>query len=449
MDQSKWIHAINRFGFGGTEKELESWRGKDFQDYVEYQKSELLQTDLSYYEDIDLNDLKTMDRKEMRMKTMKTIGKLSEDWIDLMISSSYGLHEKMNMFWHDHFACEIKNPLLARNFTNLIRKHAIGNFRDLLLGVSQSAGMIDYLNLKQNKKRKPNENFARELCELFTLGQGNVYTENDIKEIARAFTGWSRKLKGEFVFRKKFHDKGHKEILGKKGTFTGEEVIDIILERKECARFICSKFYKAFVNPEPDTSAIDEMADVFYDSDYSISTLITYIGESDWFYEEKNKMTIIKSPLELIAGIGRQFNIKSKNTNSWTQYQRLNNQILFRPPSVAGWKKDKEWINSNSLALRLRIPSIVLSGGDVEMYSKPDYDADPMDDSKRISGRLFKGISGDWSYFRKMNPDIDEVTLFFNDKLSEQSRTLLAENKDKTDDYKTLLLMSIPEYQLS
>ncbi len=449
MDRSRWIHAINRFGFGATEVELDSWSGKTFRDYVQFQKSEPLQFDLSYYEDFDVDELKSVDKKEMRRKLASTMNKISSEWIHLMISSPYGLHEKLNLFWHDHFACEIKNPLLARNFTNTIREHAMGNFRDLLIGVSKSGGMIDYLNLKQNRKGKPNENFARELCELFTLGQGNIYTEQDIKEIARAFTGWSRRTKGGFHFRKRLHDRGQKNILGRKGKFTGEDVIDLILEHKDCARFICGKIYKTFIHPARDELRINEMTDVFYSSDYSIGALIEYIGERDWFYNDSNKMTIIKSPIEFIVSMGRQFNIKCDKTASWTQYQRLFNQILFRPPSVAGWKKDKEWINSNSLALRLRTPSIVLTGGDVEVYARPDYDSNPMDDSRRMTGRLFKGITGDWSFFRKMNPDIDEVTLFFNDKLSRQSSALLQENIDRSDDYKTLLLMSIPEYQLT
>jgi uncharacterized protein (DUF1800 family) len=180
---------------------------------------------------------------------------------------------------------------------HVIRQNALGSFRTLLHGVSKSAAMLKFLNAQQNRKDHPNENFAREVMELFTLGRGN-YTENDIKEAARAFTGWSANLQGDFVFRRFQHDNGSKTVLGKTGNFTGEDVLDILLEKKGTAAYITQKIYRFFVNEAVDKEKADWLSARFYQSDYNIGQLMKDIFTSDWFYEAKNIGTRIKSPIE-------------------------------------------------------------------------------------------------------------------------------------------------------
>ena len=174
----------------------------------------------------------------------------------------------MTLFWTNHFVCQNNQIQFIQQYHNTVRANALGNLGDFTKAVAKEPAMLAYLNNKQNKKGSPNENFARELMELFTLGQ-NQYTEKDIKEAARAFTGYNNDYKGNFVFRKRQHDHEPKTFFGKTGNFTGDDIIDIILEKKECATFICKKIYAYFVNDKINEQHINEMISVFY-KDYNI-----------------------------------------------------------------------------------------------------------------------------------------------------------------------------------
>ena len=178
--------------------------------------------------------------------------------------------------------------------------------------------MSKYLNNRQNVKERPNENFARELMELFTLGVGN-YTEKDIKESARAFSGWSFKNNGDFFLRKQKHDYEEKTFFGKTGHFNGDDIIDIILEQKQCAKFICTKVYKYFINPNVDEDRLEEITTLFY-KDYNIEKLMQHIFTSDWFYNKENIGAKIKSPIELLVGIHRLVRVAYNNKNQLHYY---------------------------------------------------------------------------------------------------------------------------------
>ena len=191
--------------------------------------------------------LSSEKRKKIREQSRDDIKSLNLAWLHQMINSPQQLREKVALFWHGHFASRNLNILYQQQLLDIIRKHALGNFGELLTEVSKSAAMINFLNNNQNKKNHPNENFAREVMELFTLGRGN-YSENDIKEAARAFTGWGATIGGQFVFRKQQHDAGIKTVLGKSGNLQGEDVLQILLEQKQTAVFIVRKVYKFFVN---------------------------------------------------------------------------------------------------------------------------------------------------------------------------------------------------------
>src|SRR5258706_11061787 len=247
----------------------------------------------------------TADERKMRQQMSREgIRNLNLYWLKEMFNRSTKLREKLVFFWHGHFACRNLNIFYQQGLLDIIRRNAMGNFGTLLKEVSKSAAMLNFLNNQQNKKDHPNENFAREVMELFTLGRGN-YTEHDIKEAARAFTGWGSNLKGEFIFRKLQHDDGIKTVLGKTGNFDGDEVLDILLEQKQTAKFISQKVYKFFVNEQLDAEKTEWLADRFYKTNYDIAALMEDIFTSDWFYDEKNIGAKIKSPVELLVGIQR------------------------------------------------------------------------------------------------------------------------------------------------
>jgi uncharacterized protein (DUF1800 family) len=313
------------------------------------------------------------EKQQLQKKSREEIRNLNLEWLDEMVNSKQQLREKLAFFWHGHFACRNLNVLYQQDLINIIRKHALGNFGTMLKEVSRSAAMLAFLNNQQNRKQKPNENFAREVMELFTMGRGN-YTEKDIKEAARAFTGWQFKLNGEFIFRENLHDDGLKTVLGKTGNFDGDDVLDILLQQKQTAIYITTKLYRFFVNEEVDKIKVQWLADRFYKSGFEISVLLKDVFTSDWFYEEKNIGTRIKSPVELLVGIRRVLPMQIENEEAQLYLQKILGQILFYPPNVAGWPGGLNWIDSSSLMFRLRIPQLIAFKETVQIKAKSDDD---------------------------------------------------------------------------
>ncbi|MBS1653425.1 MAG: DUF1800 domain-containing protein [Bacteroidetes bacterium] len=318
-------------------------------------------------------DLSPEKKKEIQQRNRESIRSLNLFWLHEMVNSNAQLREKMAFFWHGHFACRNLNVFFQQGLLDVIRQNALGNFRDMLHEVSKTAAMLNFLNNNQNRKDHPNENFAREVMELFTLGRCN-YTEHDVKEAARAFTGWGANFKGEFVFRKFQHDAGSKTVLGKTGNFDGDEVLDILLEQKQAAKFITQKIYRFFVNETPDAEKVNWLAERFYKSNYDISALMDDIFTSDWFYDDKNIGCKIKSPIELLAGIQRILPMKLENDEALVILQRILGQMLFYPPNVAGWPGGKTWIDSSTLMMRMRIPNLINDTDELNVKPKDDDD---------------------------------------------------------------------------
>ena len=322
---------------------------------------------------VQLEKLTNEQKQAMRKQSRDDLKNLNLRWLDEMINSQAQLREKISLFWHGHFACRVINIYYQQQLLDIIRTNAFGKFSDLLKQISKCPAMLQFLNNQQNKKQHPNENFAREVMELFTIGRGN-YTENDVKEAARAFTGWGFNLQGEFVFRPLQHDAGSKTFLGQNGNFDGDDIIDILLEQQQTATFITKKIYRFFVNEKTDNVKIAWLAKRFYENEYDIKKLMEDIFTSDWFYEEKNIGTKIKSPVELIVGIRRLLPLELQNDNSQLLFQRALGQILFYPPNVAGWPGGKSWIDSSTLMLRLRIPQIITANEAINIRAKNDDD---------------------------------------------------------------------------
>ncbi|HZK65464.1 MAG TPA: DUF1800 domain-containing protein [Puia sp.] len=394
-DQRKNQHLLWRAGFGPSADQFKQIRnqssGKLFRSMLEAcQKAPVLF-------DVADSGLKAMvmaarnnpfpqrrnfspeEKKDLRKQSVQDIKTLNVRWLQEMTDTDAQLREKMSLFWHGHFASKTANIFYDQELLNIIRQHALGNFRDLLFSVSKSASMIQFLNNNQNRKDHPNENFARELMELFTLGRGN-YTEQDVKESARAFTGWGTRLAGGFEFRERQHDPGGKIFLGRTGNFSGDDILEILLGEKQTAIFITRKIYRFFVNDQADENRVSELATAFYDNGYDIQKLMESIFSSDWFYDDINIGAHIKSPVEWIVGIRRQLPQDIGNPEVQVLLQRLLGQVLFNPPNVAGWPGGKHWIDSSSLMLRLRFPQI--------MYSADTILATPKDDDDLMMGLL-------------------------------------------------------------
>ena len=302
----------------------------------------------------------------------EAIGKINLRWFQEMCTSEDQLREKMAFFWHDHFACQLKLAKAAQLHVNRLRAQALGNFGDLLHAIAKDPGMLLFLNNQQNKKAHPNENFARELLELFTVGRGN-YSEEDVKEAARAFTGWSTLANGSFFFRRRQHDYGKKSFLGRRGNFTGEDIINILLEEKETAHHITRKLYRFLVNPSENPEQIAQWAHIFYESNYDIKTLLKAILESEHFYDSANIGIRIKTPIEYLAGIFRLLHCEQFDSNGILILQKILGQTLFFPPNVAGWPEDKAWIDGSTLMTRLQFPFLLLNAGELPNLPKDSF----------------------------------------------------------------------------
>ncbi len=403
-------------------------------------------------------------RKLLRDKSALGIKTLNLTWLDQMVTSEEQLREKMSLFWHGHFASRVQNILYQQQLLDIIRRNALGKFPDLLREVSKSASMINFLNNNQNRKDHPNENFAREVMELFTMGRGN-YTEDDIKEAARAFTGWGANQAGDFVFRKPLHDEGNKTVLGKTGNFDGDDVLNILTDHPQTATYITRKIYRYFVNEQVDESKVEWLAKRFY-RHYDISELMHDIFSSDWFYDPANIGCQIKSPVELIAGIRRTLPMKISNEDVQLTLQRLLGQQLFYPPNVAGWPGGKNWIDSSSLMLRMRLPQMIYM--EQELNMKPKDDDDQMMGMKdkppvakgnpKKPGQMISALV-DWPLYSSAYEKVARENL-----LKEISNTLLqaptgvsdtilnkyidAGSRENFIKSATIQLMSTPEYQL-
>ena len=405
-------------------------------------------------------------KRAMAKQSREDIKSLNLHWLAVMTNSEAQFREKMGLFWHGHFACRVFNIFYQQQLLHIVRTNAFGNFGELLRAVSKSPAMLQFLNNQQNRKQRPNENFAREVMELFTLGRGN-YTENDVKEAARAFTGWGFNLQGEFVIRANQHDEGSKTFLGKTGNFNGDDIIDILLDQKQTALFITKKIYRYFVNEKMDGSKVQWLAKRFYQNGYNIKKLMEDIFTSDWFYDEKNIGTKIKSPVELLVGIERLLPMELKNDSARLLFQRALGQVLFYPPNVAGWPGGKSWIDSSTLMLRLRIPQILTANETINIRPKSDDDVmmGQVTETKamlqKTAGYGSKNSSAvvDWQMTAKifeqvsrenLLPKISETVLQTKTRVSNNLLVKYLNNESRENYIKSAVinLMSTPEYQL-
>ena len=400
--------------------------------------------------DFDYQQLSKMDaemKKEIQKKNRRSNLEINLKFLNQMVHSEDQLREKMAFFWHGHFATRVVNSRFNLQLLNTIREKSLGNFGDLLKAVSQSPAMLQFLNNQQNKKGHPNENFAREVMELFTLGRGN-YTEKDVQEGARAFTGWSFLPDGSFFERPRQHDFGPKTFLGKTGNFDGNDALNIILEQKGTAKFIVTKIYKFFVNEKINPGIIEHLSDQFYDSKYDIKKLMTEIFTSKWFYNEENIGTKIKSPIELMAGIMRTLPMQLEKPENLIVYQKLLGQMLLYPPNVAGWPSGNSWIDSSTLMLRLQIPQIWSGLRPLELEAKSDDDVEMGLKNNQMRNKGFKNpnIIIGWNLVESTfkNKSISDYLL----QTKSSNEKIIDQFSDSSLKLKIINVMSTPEFQL-
>ncbi len=363
-----FAHLMRRAGFGATRPELEELALREYEAVVE---------DLVNPERFPPIEDDILERYYTNLNSWEPINVYAGAWMYRMINSKRPLEEKMALFWHHVFATGFhKNEHVpaAVDQIAMFRRNGLSKFRDILLDLSRDPAMIDWLDNAENHNGAINENYGRELLELFSMGVGN-YTETDIKEASRAFTGWTFEqpiplypcglFQARFAYRADDHDDGEKTFLGHTGRFNGQDIIDIIVRQPATARFICRHLYNFFVADEPqvpawetvppqDPDAIETMVEAFTDSDGEIRTVMQVLLNSDFFKDARYQK--VKSPAEFVVGAARLSGVHrfpQPGLGNLVNAAVVMGQFLFNPPTVEGWHTGKEWIDGGTLNERV------------------------------------------------------------------------------------------------
>ncbi|HYV07776.1 MAG TPA: DUF1800 domain-containing protein [Blastocatellia bacterium] len=378
-------HLMRRAGFGGNPDEIDALALRGREGAVD---------SLINHQQIDNTELNELLRSSFDFSnpaefTKFNRGELERWWFTRITHTRRAFEEKMTLFWHNHFATAASKVddifMYVQNLT--LRNHALDRFDDLLLRVAQDPAMLIWLDGVTNVAGKPNENFARELQELFTMGIRDVvtgelnYTESDVQEIARAFTGSKffhprldpNPYSFTFIENPAEHDNGTKTVYGKPNNYNGKDIIDMVSARPATARYLTWKLFNFFVYPLTDGTAdkntIEKFARVYLNNDHSIKELVRAIFTSDEFFSDRARFALVKSPVELIVGairaLGARYNPGTsgaeENANILAAVSIFLGQELFNPPDVAGWRPHLSWINTSTLLNRFTFADLFVS----------------------------------------------------------------------------------------
>ncbi len=353
-DQVQIAHLLRRTGFGGGPAEQAKFQAMGFEGAVQY---------LINYTQIDNSALNAI-QPNIRTSYSGTVpsgqneeNNLATWWLNRMVATPRPLEEKMTLFWHNHFATaisKVQNGYLMYQQNEFLRANALGNFYDLLMGITSDGAMLVWLDGVENRKNNPNENYAREVMEVFSTGRG-PYTQDDVTNGAKAFTGYSINSTGQGVFIAANHDTSTKTYLGQSGNFGPQDIVDILVARPETATNLSTELFQFFGYPNPTPQTIQKLSAVYFDSGYSIRAMVESILTSPEFISNQAYLANVKSPTEYLVGGLRSL---GATANPGNMISTTNNQgqLLFDPPSVFGWPIGMLWINTGSIMERYNFP---------------------------------------------------------------------------------------------
>lgn len=367
MDLQDARHLLYRTGFGASPSELDRVIGMTRADAVRAILNEFgkvprvsppsfISHPAPAYGSV--GDLHPADRDAFIQARHREIAALRQWWLQEMAVTPSPLTEKMVLFWHNHFVSaysgvdEWSHGMARQHF--LFRRHLKGHFDDMLYEIIRDPAMLNYLDNDQNRKKKPNENLARELMELFTLGVG-AYSEKDVKEAARALAGWGVSENANLSFKRKpwAEDTGSKSILGHRGRFDADDLIDILIEQDALPDFVARKIWAYFGSSiQQDDAAITSIASAFRASDLSLETLLVAVFTQDAFWDPQHRGTLIKAPADIVVGAVRSLSLEGVDPGFLAQSMARLGQTLFEPPNVAGWSGGVDWISPGALLAR-------------------------------------------------------------------------------------------------
>jgi uncharacterized protein (DUF1800 family) len=344
-------HLLRRAGFGATAEEIQLYSAMGFERAVE-----ALLNPEGVPDDLD-------DGLAQQGFDLSTPGGIQMAWLFRMRQTRRPLQEKMTLFWHGHFATaisKVRDPLVMQWQNDTFRNYALGNFRSLMQAIARDPAMLRWLDGNQNRKGAPNENFARELMELFTLGIGN-YSEDDVKAAAGAFTGWHvDPVVMAFTFRPGAHDFGVKQFLGQAGALDGADVLDALAANPATAQRLASRLFRFFVHDQPSAEEIDRLAEIYLSNNYEVRPVLEAILLSPEFRSEQAFHATVKGPAELVIGAMKQLQAETTWQDILPSMRRMG-QELFNPPNVKGWDGGRSWISTSTLLERFNVASRMVS----------------------------------------------------------------------------------------
>ena len=350
-DERAAAHLLRRTGFGAESEQIAEAVEQGLEATVESLFNDNAEQEAEF--------IQTFDRVSSGLINFTDLTSVQSWWAYRMLRSQTPLREKLTLFWHGHFATsnhKVEDVWLMHRQIEMLRAHMFGQFRDLVLAVAKDAAMSVYLDGQSNTKEHPNENFARELMELFTCGIGH-YSEADVLEAARAFSGWNRNGT-EFLFNAEAHDSGRKKFLGKTGRFDGTDIIDILMQQPATPRFIATKLLRFFASPQPSDEVIAEAAELFDRTQLNVKWFLRELFLSKYFFSDDCYRKRISSPAEFVIGTVRSLGIRLSAPEVVNQMNAMGQELLG-PPNVNGWDGEQKWINSTTWPARIAFAELL------------------------------------------------------------------------------------------
>ena len=456
-DERLAAHLLRRAGFSGTPDEIARYAAMKphdaaeslihFPDTANFAPPPGLMTYptprylLKGLDQMAIRDLAKTERRE----AIKNILDLQEWWLGRMLTTPAPLQEKMTFVLHGHFTTAAiqkgvwPNLVLAQN--QLFRQYALGNLHDLTVAVSKDPAMLLYLDNAANNKSHPNENYSRELMELFTLGIGN-YTEEDVRQSARAFTGWTiDRRTGEFTFNSRVHDDGTKTFLSRTGNFDGADIVDIIYKQRAAETFWAKTLLSNFVYNDPEPDLVDAFANVIARNKFELAPSMSVLLRSNVFYSPRAYRALVKSPVEFVVGAHKQLGLTSIVAGTPSALRSMG-QVLFYPPNVAGWPGGANWLTSQMLIARenfvTRMVNAQATMTDSSWMSKVPMDATAA--SRTLIGTILQDDAPSRAYA--------QLVAYLNGAGTSALGMLSVENYDERVRGAAYLTMAMPAYQL-
>ncbi|HVC97327.1 MAG TPA: DUF1800 domain-containing protein [Pirellulales bacterium] len=441
FDLRQAAHLLRRAGFAPTRAELGAAVEQGLEATVDGLFAENSEEQAAFQQ--------TFDAVAGSLVNFADASQVQAWWVHRMLRSAVPLREKLTLFWHGHFATsvhKVEDAVLMHQQIETLRAHAWGNFRDLVLAVARDPAMLVWLDGESSTAQHPNENFARELMELFTCGIGN-YSERDVREAARAFTGWHR-AGNQFVFVAEEHDGERKRFLGRSGRFDGGDVVDLLMQHPATPRFIAAKLLKFFATAEPSTDAIAAAAQLLDRTRLDVKWFLRELFLSRYFHSEVCRRRRLASPLEFVVGSVRALGARMPSLEL-VEHMAAMGQELLAPPNVKGWDGEQTWINSSTWPARLSFAQNVASIFSENPYGphlpleaivSPELNG-PLEVVDQLAealmqGELAEGVRSELAEFMVTTDEGRNVEAFRDDEgfRAEKTREALA------------MILSLPEY---